>query len=67
MAGGDLKTEAQVAWHRYDLCCRFGGTKSEREFAFGLALRAELALAARDYARVPKRQREAVARALSGA
>lgn len=70
MAAADrqqLADEATVAWHRYDLTVRFGGTGEERRFAFDQALRAERALAEYDFKRLPRDRRKAAARALSGA
>lgn len=63
----DLADEATVAWHRYDLCVRFGGTPDERAFAFDLALKAEGALAAYEFSQLPAAHRKAAAKALSGA
>lgn len=62
-----LAEDAMVAWHRYDLVVRFGGTAEERRFVFDRALKAEGRLAAYDFKSLPARHREAAARALSGA
>lgn len=62
-----LAEAAAMAWHRYDLVVRFGGTDEERAFVFDQALKADAALAAHDFALLPAHRREAAARALSGA
>lgn len=62
-----LQATADAAWERYRSCCGLGGTKEERRFAYDQASKAEDALAAHDRATQPARDREAAARALSGA
>jgi hypothetical protein len=63
----DIADKAAKAWGKYESTVRCGGTDEQRRFAFEVAVKAEGKLAAFDLAQKPVDDREALARALSGA
>ena len=69
MAGGrgELEDQAARAWERYDSAVRLGGTWEQRQFALDVAVDADAALAAFDWAQMTAADREMAARALDGA